>query len=114
MSKTRRIKLSLDKFISFLERYSYILIAVYCEEKNIQFVECRTPRQQKTFIVYLPEKYIMVVPSESLASAKTLERLNISSTNALPLSQQIEFMSDMKGVLLECDLVDISRDAGCI
>ena len=114
MSSTHKVKLSLDKFIDFLKRHSYILVEVYCEKKNIRFAECRTPHQQKTFLVYLPEKYVMIIPSKFSDFRQSLKRLNISFANILPSSRQIEFMSNMKGVLLECDLVAISSESVCM
>lgn len=111
MTETRKVKLSLDKFINLLKRHDYTLVAVYCDKQNIKFVECRTPRQQKTFVVYLPEKYTMIYPKSEYAS---LKRLDVASTNAPPSSRQIEFMSNMKGPLLECDLVAISSETLCM
>ena len=112
MSETRKVKLSLDKFTSLLERHGYILVAVYCEGKYVRFAECRTPRQQKTFVVYLPEKYQMTVPTN--VESNDLKRLDVSSIEAPPSSRQIEFISDMKGPLLECDLVAISSESVCM
>ena len=108
-AKQPLIKLSITKFIGLLERHKYILVAIYCTNKNVRFVECRTPKYQKTFVVYLPPKYVLVVPSTS-----SLKRLNITLEESHPSSRQIRYMSDMKGPLLECDLLAISSEMICM
>ena len=54
----------------------------------------------------------MTVPTN--VKSNDLIRLDVSSTEAPPSSRQIEFMSDMKGPLLECDLVAISSERVCM
>ncbi len=104
-----QIKLSLEKLSNLFQRHKYILVAAYCEEANIRFLECRTPKQQKTFIVYLPPKYTMYLSEKYL-----LNRFNVTPTNLPPSPRQIQFMSDMKGPLLECDLLTISSQMVCM
>ena len=111
MTKTRIIKLSLHKFVSLLEKNGYIITSVYCEKENIRFVECKTPRFQKTFIINLPKKYGMKCPSD--LGEEIYKRLFISKTDETPTSRQIEFISDIKGPLLECDVLAISSDMLC-
>lgn len=108
METSRTIRLNLEKFISLLEKHKYILVSVYCEKNTIRFVECRTPKYQKTFVVYLPKKYEMKLPTNS-----PLKRLNIAGGNDPPSARQSKYMTDMKGHLLECDLLSISSDVLC-
>ena len=110
MSNESKVKLSLDKFNGLLEKHGYILSAVYCEKESVRFAECRTPRLQKTFIVYLPDKYTMTMTE----GTEDLKRLDISSSVSLPSSRQIKFITDMKGHLLECDLVAVSSENVCV
>nr|QBK86583.1 MAG: uncharacterized protein LCMAC102_03780 [Marseillevirus LCMAC102] len=104
-----QIKLSLEKLSNLFKLHKYILVAAYCEETNIRFLECKTPKQQKTFLVYLPPKYTMCLNEKSL-----LNRFNITPTNLPPSPRQIQFMLDMKGPLLECDLLIISSQMVCM
>lgn len=104
----RTVKLNLTKFIDFLDKHKYIIASIYCEKNRIRFIECRTPKYQKTFIVYLPEKYEMISTDKS-----SLERLSITSTDSPPSIRQSKYMTDIKGPLLECDILSISSDMLC-
>ena len=106
---TLSVRLNLDKLKSLLNRHGYILEQVYCQRQSIRFVECRTPKYQKTFIIYIPERYTLTLPPSS-----SLKRLNITTSESPPTPYQIRFMSDMKGTLLECDLLSISSEMLCI
>ena len=108
-SHTLSIKLSLDKLQNLLEREGYILEQVYCHRQHIIFAECRTPKYQKTFIVYIPDRYSMEIPHSS-----SLKRLNIIPSDSPPTPHQIKFMSDIKGPLLECDLLSVSSEILCL
>lgn len=101
------IKLSIDKFTKFLDRWGYHLSSVYCEGDRIRFVECRTPKYQKTFVVHLPEKYkIMLNGNEDIQKTTITE-------GESPSTQQISFMTDMKGSITECGIVSISSEVLC-
>ena len=103
------VKLSLSKFLDLLNRHKYTLHGVYSEGNKIRFLECRTPKQQKTFIIYLPDKYKM-----KLGSSTSLKRFNIIPSDDLPSSRQIKYMSDIKGPLIECDLLSVSSSLLCM
>lgn len=56
--------LSYRKFCEYIERKSYSITGVYLtaeEPRTAKFFECRTPVAQKTFFVYIPSRYRMVV-----------------------------------------------------
>ena len=69
----RSINLALPKFIELLDTHGYTLVSVYGSSRTTdtdqffegRFIEIRTPKYQKTFIVYLPEKYSMKVDGET-------------------------------------------------
>jgi hypothetical protein len=103
------IKLNLDKLKNLLDRHGYIIEQVFCQKKTIRFLECRTPKYQKTFIIYIPERYLMTLPSDC-----PTKKLNITISKSPPSCQQISFMSDAKGPLLECDLLTISSETMCL
>jgi hypothetical protein len=103
------IKLNLDKLKNLLDRHEYIIEQVFCQKDSIRFLECRTPKFQKTFIIYIPERYLMTLPSNSI-----IKKLNISVSKSDVSSQQISFMVDAKGPLLECDLLTISSETMCL
>nr|QBK86155.1 MAG: uncharacterized protein LCMAC101_07500 [Marseillevirus LCMAC101] len=106
MSKTT---LKLEKLLDLLHKHRYILVSVYCEGGDIRFVECRTPKYQKTFIVYVPPAYSMKCGTN--ISTKQVD-ITLSKNN--PTDRQINFMSDMKGPLLECDLLSVSSSTLCM
>jgi hypothetical protein len=109
-NKTCYIKLNLDKLKNLLDRHGYIIEQVYCNRDSIKFLECRTPKYQKTFIIYIPERYLMTLSS----STPSMKKINIIISKLPPSSQQITFMSDAKGPLLECDLLTISSQTMCL
>ena len=54
-----KITLKLEKLTDLFYKHRYILVSVYCDTGDIRFVECRTPKYQKTFIIYVPPSYSM-------------------------------------------------------
>lgn len=105
MSKPK-VRLSLDRFLSFLETHKYVLASLYCEGDNIRFAECRTPRQQKTFIIHVPKKYLLPGANAKMTSIY-VEKSGLGS-------RQIKYLSDLRGPLLECDLLAISSSNICM
>lgn len=105
---SKKATLSLDKFNNLLKRNKYILTSVYCVNRNIiRFAECRTPKHQKTFIVYIPPKYNMI-----WSEGKVEKRFDIvEEFEEEPNTQQLQYISDMKGPLLECDVLVVSSES---
>lgn len=102
------VNLIFDKLSGFLKRHRYTLVAVYCESNKVKFVECRTSKYQKTFIISIPDRYNLSTPKD-----KSLQRLKIASTEEVPSPRQIQYLSDMKGALLDCDILSISSEMLC-
>jgi len=110
MSGKPKVILSLDRFLKFLETHDYALTSVYCENNEIRFAECRTPHQQKTFIVHVPEKYSLTPgPADT-----DLKKIDVTKEESELDGRQIKYLSDLKGPLLECDLLAISSSNICM
>jgi len=106
-----QIKLSVERFLKFLEKHNYSLTSVYCaENEHVRFAECRTPQQQKTFMVHLPDKYTLVLGS----TESDIKKVPIRKDDSGLESRQIKYLSDLKGPLLDCDLVAISSSTLCM
>ena len=100
--------LSLNKLEDLLSRHNYTLVSVYHDTvgKSVVFLEIRTPRVQKTFFVFVPKKYKMKCDS---STHKTLDVTYApSQLTSEGASRQIEYLKEIKGPLLECDLISIS------
>jgi hypothetical protein len=102
---SQNIKLNLDKVINFLDRYHYTTVRLYCRENIIIFLECKTPKFQKTIIIYFPERYYVPLPENCL-----IKIINLKSSEISPTKYQLQFISDVKGHLMECDILAISSD----
>lgn len=102
-----QIKLALGRLLAFFEENNYIVSTIYCENLSggpqVRFIECRTPIQQKTFFIHIPEKYLMLLDSETIK----IVTIKDSSEDG-PKSRQFNYIANVKGPLLECDLVAIS------
>ena len=103
----KRVTLSINKVTSLLSNNGYVLAALYCVENEVVFLECRTPKLQRTFIIHVPEKYLLV---KGEATHKVLEISRIPPTP----SRQLDYLMEIKGPLLECDLVAISSTRVCL
>ena len=104
---TTEVNLSINKFLDLMRTYDYILVSVYCENDKVIFFECRSPKYQKTFIIYISKTYSIKIPD-------TIKKHKITLLQSLPSPEHIEFLSNINGPLLECDLVSISSSQICI
>jgi len=104
--ETEKRQLSFSKFVDLLEKNSYSLISTYCTGDDVKFAEIRTPRVQKTFIVYIPDRYSMNVDDRH-------RRLQLSSKQE-PTGEQSTYMMNVKGPLLDCDLIAVSSWGVCM
>ena len=96
----KKINLSFKKLLGLLEKHSYITKNVYSSENLIKIVECKSPKFQKSFFIFIPDKYSL----KNIKLPKSVKNYNILLSKDVPSSYHIEFMSNMKGELLECDL----------
>jgi len=100
-------RLSLSKITDYLSKFKYFLISVYCSGDRCVFIECKTPIHQKTFIIYVPEKYDMIISDEI-----SIKRLNFIRVDK-PSTRQAEYMNTIKGII-DCDLLSISSNSICV
>jgi hypothetical protein len=101
---SKRVTLSLSKLDDFLKGAGYIFVSTYCtEEGECKFVEVKTPALQKNFVIHIPDKFFLTVED------KDKKRFYLSSTQEMP-RKQLDYMMELKGPLLECDLVCVSSE----
>ena len=103
------VTLSLNKLQKLLQDNSYTLVALYCENEQVKFLEVRTPKIQKTFIIALPKKYKL----ETSSSYKSIDIYQDEEQSSRQSSRQLEYLTEIKGPLLECDLVSVSSFLLC-
>lgn len=106
-----KIKLSSNLFLKFLADNHCAVSTVYCIKTSdkipqVCFVECRTPKQQKTFLVRVPEKYILNWKGETKV-------VYIKKDSEDLQGRQLQYLSSIRGPLLECDLIAISSTSLC-
>ena len=106
-SKKNIVTLSLNKLQKLLHENSYTLVSLYCEGDATRFLEVRTPKIQKTFIIALPRKYKL------LCSESSYKRIEIYPSDERD-SRQIDYLTELKGPLIDCDLVSISSFMVCL
>ena len=101
----RKTTVSLQKIIDLLHRNSFGLTATFCEgasgASEVKFLQVKTPNIQKTFVISIPSRYIVKNTVDSH------RRFHIGKFGNVP-SKQIDYLTDLKGSRLECDLVAIS------
>lgn len=100
------VKLSFVKLESILEKAKYTLTALYSESNAIRFVECRTPRQQKTFILFIPPKYTIYTPPSSRYELIYIKEMNDTSMDRFHALLGVRGHAD-------CDVLSISSDGIC-
>jgi hypothetical protein len=98
--------LSFDKFQELLSKNGYALVSVYEVKKRIKFLELRTPRLQRSFILYIPKKYKMKSKNDRF---KTFKIRKCSTEEDI-----LSYLSEIKGSLLDCDLISISNEFLCL
>lgn len=101
----KRIKLDFSKFKHLADGKGYILGTAYVDGGGTRFLECRTPTQQKTFIIAIPDRYSM--------GSGNLEKIEIRPSDEMPSSRQIESIISNRGDTLSCDLISILPTGLC-
>jgi len=105
-SAAKRVTVSISKLAEFLAKKLYTIVMVYVCEDSIRFVEARTAKYQKSFMIYISQKYKMV-PSDSH------KKVIISLSNG-DSSRQLEYLDKLKGSFMECDLTSVSSRFVCV
>jgi hypothetical protein len=101
--KMKLIKLSFVKLKDLLLKYNYTLETIFCEGDLIRFLECNSPIYQKSFFIFIPDdRYALRNTSNGI------KKHDITLSTSLPSQVHIEYMSTMKGPLLECDLITLT------
>jgi hypothetical protein len=103
MSDRKRVTVSITKLIEFLSKHQYGIIAVYVCGDMIRFIETRTPKYQKNFIIFVPEKYKM----EPNSIGSRYKIINILSSQG-ESSRQSDYLDTLKGSFIDCDLTSVS------
>jgi hypothetical protein len=88
----KRIKLSFSNFEALLNKHVVYLTSVCVVDNEVRFLICRTPTHQKSFVVRIPPKYIMMCEDE------TCQKIAIQSSSDTFKAHQINFLADMKGL----------------
>lgn len=84
------VKLSLEKFKQLAEKNDFIVVSTYCEGNVCRFIECKTPLYQRTFLVYLPSKFEMIIKSQES------KRFNLVKSKE-PSSLHVNYITGIKG-----------------
>lgn len=101
----RKVKLDFLKFKRLVDGKGYILGTAYVDRGSIRFLECRTPIQQKTFIIHVPDRYALI--------ASDLKVIDIVPSDEIPSARQIEHIISIRGDTLTCDLASILSTGIC-
>lgn len=103
--------LSFEKLAVLLKNKEYTLATVYCNaDGDIYFVEARTPKIQKTFVISIPSKYRMKTNSD----ADHYKSVIVTKLAGSIENRQLDYITEVKGPLLDCDLLSISSSAMCL
>jgi hypothetical protein len=106
---SERTTLSFKKFSALLAKHSYIITSVYADSSNqVHFIETRTPKLQRSFMIHVPPKYRMVLDSAAYKS------LILTPTNVSPAQKQVDQLIEIKGNILSCDIVSITSKTVCV
>lgn len=102
--------LSLSKLVDILTSKFYTLVSIYYDLKaeSIVFLEVRTPKVQKTFFVAIPPKYTMKM------DVSNYKKIEISPRSNSLAEKQLEYISEIKGVLVDSDIMAISSSIMCL
>ena len=91
--RSSKITLSYPKLEGLITKANYTIHKLYTEEDHITFVLCKSPKFQKSFVVYIPSKFKLIPPKKGL-----IERVDITKTpsSEVTLSQrQLSYLSDV-------------------
>ena len=100
--------LSFKKLSTLIQKHAYIISSVWLSKAGIQLLEVRSPKLQKTFLVHVSQKYNLVYDMD------TYKTIKISPTSLAPSQKQIDYINEIKGSILVCDLASVSSKFICI
>jgi hypothetical protein len=109
--KAHRITLSMKKLLPFLHKFSYRILVFYTVvdeetgEDNARFIEIKTPRYEKIFMLSIPLRYRLVIDDTHKKIPLTLLKE--------PSKRHLEYLMETKGTLLDSDVVSISSTFIC-
>ena len=118
-------KLSFSKFVKLLTQHNYIINVLYFvsdvdaaqSRKFIKFIEARLPKTQKIIIIHISsQKYTMSLPDDT--PYKTIEIVSVHNEGIkdaafLLTDQSLQYLLNIRGPLIESDLVALSSDGIC-
>lgn len=104
-----RVALSIAKLSSFMTKQSYTLVSTYCVGSDVRFIEARTPKFQKTFIIHIPAKYQMQNDDAYRQSQITPD----TSSTEIRIRQK-EYLLEIKGPIIDSDLLTVSSSLVCL
>ena len=97
-----KLVLSSLKLNKLLTKYNYVLVSFYVDDNgSCKFIECRTPTKQKTFMIYIPSKFNMIIKDESVNSVKIKNVDNATQ-------KQTDYLINSKGPMLDIDIIYVS------
>jgi len=94
--RSSKITLSYPKLEGLISRSNYTIHKLYTEKDHVTFMLCKSPRFQKSFVVYIPPRFKLVPPKRK--SSGTIEYIDITKTpsSEISLSQrQLSYLSDI-------------------
>ena len=103
--------MSLTKLTTLLANHFYGVVSTYCVGNEVHFLEARTPKMQKTFVIRVPPKYKMEGNDENY---KRFQVTHIPASGVPPTTRQLDYLMDIKGPLIDCDLLSISSTGMCL
>lgn len=107
----KKAVLSFAKLSALLGSKGYTLVTIYCsKDGDVHFLEARTPKVQKTFIISIPPKYKMSTTTDT----EHYKTVTIAKLPGGIESRQMDYIAEVKGPLLECDLLSISSTMLCL
>jgi hypothetical protein len=99
-----KLSVSISKLSSFLKEKNYSIIALYVCDNNIRFIEAKTPKFQRSFMIYVSQKFSMK-PS---ANTNLIEIHLLSESN-----RQLDYLSKVNENFIDCDLTSVSSKYIC-
>lgn len=102
------MSLSFKKLVGLIQKQSYIITSVWTNKERIELLELRTPKLQKTFIVNVPEKYKLTYDTD------LYKRVSIVPTISPPIQKQLDYINELRGSIMNCDLISLTSKFVCI
>jgi len=106
-SSSKKVTVSIAKLTEFLSKKLYIITNVYVCDDSIRFVEARTAKYQKNFMIYVSQKYKM-------APDQLHKIIHITLSTPVDASRQSEYIDKLKGSFVDCDITSVSSRFICI